>query len=106
MGLAVGNLVGAEVGDVLEVVERLLGGALLEEDVALEPPGDGSVELVAAELLDGDGEDPVKFLKSALLGLGDEEEDHEEGDSVESSIETEGTLRDELVMKLLLREYR
>lgn len=75
----------------LEVVEGLLGGALVEEHVALEPPGDLLGENVAGKLAVGDSKDPVKLLESSLLGLGDEEEDEEEGDGVETGVEAKGT---------------
>lgn len=60
--LGVRDLVGTGALDVLEVVERLLLGMLLEEDVALEPPWESDGELVGGELADGDGEDPVELL--------------------------------------------
>lgn len=81
----------------LEVVQRLLLGVALPEDVALEPVGESNLELVAGELADGKGKDPVEFLEGSLLGLRDPEEDHDEGDDVETSIETESTDDAELV---------
>lgn len=55
------------VAGVLLVVERLERGALLEEDVALEPPGCGLRELVLGELAGRYGEDVVEFLEGLLL---------------------------------------
>lgn len=89
--LGIGDLVGVGSLNVLEVVERLLLGVLLEEDPALEPPGESDGGLVLGELADGDGEDPVELLEGALLGLRDEEKDHDEGNDVETGVEAKGT---------------
>lgn len=79
-------------GDRLEVVQRAASGALLEEHPALEPPGDGLGDLILHEGSDGDSEDPVELFQGTLHGLGDPEEDHDEGDNVEASVDTEDTL--------------
>ena len=64
---------------------------LLEQDVALDEPGEVGSELVGDEFAGGDGEDPVEFLESTLHGLGDEEEDQDERNNVETGVHTEDT---------------
>lgn len=55
----------------LFLVQRLERGALLEEDVTLDPPRRGLSELVLGELAGGHGEDVVEFLEGLLLRLCD-----------------------------------
>jgi hypothetical protein len=50
------------------------------------------VKLIFHEDLGRDGKDVIKFFESALLGLGNPEEDHNEGYYVEAGIEAECTL--------------
>lgn len=90
--LLVGSLVGLQVGQVLEVVQRLELGVAAEQDVALDPPGQEGADLVLDEGARGHRKDPVELLERALLCLRHEEEDHEEGDHVEAGVETECTL--------------
>ncbi|KAK5632845.1 hypothetical protein RRF57_008559 [Xylaria bambusicola] len=73
------------------VVERLKCGALLEENPSLEPPRDDFGNLVVNELAGRDSEYIVELLECALLGLRNQEEDHEEGQDVEASVQAEGT---------------
>lgn len=49
------------------------------------------MELVAHEASAGDSEDIVEFFECTLLGLGDEEEDHDESHHVEASVKAEGS---------------
>lgn len=77
-------------GDLVELVQGRLGRVPLEEDVLLEPPGQGDGELVLHKGADGDGEDVVELLEGALHRLGDPEEDHDEGDDVEAGVQAKG----------------
>ena len=54
---------------VLLLVQRAERGALLEEHIALDPPGRGLGELVLGELAGGHGEDVVELLEGLLLRL-------------------------------------
>lgn len=67
-------------GNGLELVQRRADGILVpeaaEENPALEPEWEGCEGLVAGELPNGDSEDPVELLESALHRLGNPEEDH------------------------------
>lgn len=56
---------------VLFLVQRSERGALLEEDVALDPPWRGLGELVLGELAGGHSEDVVELLEGLLLRLCD-----------------------------------
>ena len=81
-------------GNSLEGVQGRADGVLVPEDTEKDPPleperQDGEA-LVAHEAGDGDGEDPVELLEGALHGLGDPEEDHDEGDDVETGVHAEG----------------
>jgi len=71
----------------LEMVEWLESGTLVEEDPALDEVWERLGDLVAHVGAGGDGEDVVEFLKRALLGLGNPEEDHDEGDDVGAGVE-------------------
>lgn len=76
---------------VLKVVEWLENGVLAEEDPSLNEVWEGLGELVVHVGASWDGEDVVQLLESALLGLWNPEEDHDEGDEVEAGVEAEGT---------------
>ncbi|KAF3068263.1 hypothetical protein CFAM422_007916 [Trichoderma lentiforme] len=77
--------------DIVELVQRSLGSTPLEEDVLLEPPGQGDSELVLHESANRHSKDIVELLESALHSLGYPEEDHDERDNVEASVEAECT---------------
>lgn len=66
---------------------------LLPEDPGLDPPRQYSEALVAHEGALWDSKDIVELLKSPLLRLRDEEEDHNKRDDVETSVQTERTGR-------------
>lgn len=70
--------------------QRRAWSNLAPEDVGLDPPRQHLAGLVGHELACRDGEDVVELLERALLGLGHEEEDHDEGDEVEAGVEAEG----------------
>lgn len=55
----------------LLLVQRSERGTLLEEDIALDPPGRGLGELVLGKLAGGHSEDVVQFLEGLLLRLCD-----------------------------------
>lgn len=69
----------------VELIERLLGRALLEQDVSFKPPRECRYHLILGELAHGDGEDVVKLFQCALLGLGHPKEDHDEREDVHST---------------------
>jgi len=83
--------------------ERWTGGAFVEQDVALEPPRGDLCHLVACEHWSGDVEDVVEFFQRQLLGLGsavghgirhgtylsEDQEQHDKGDRVQTSVEAE-----------------
>jgi len=62
---------------------------LAAQDPGFEPPWQNSEALVLHEDASGDTEDVVELLESALLGLWHEQEQHAEGDDVETSVEAE-----------------
>lgn len=72
-----------------------LGLALLPHNVAPRPPWDLLFEHEACVAARRDAEDVVEFLQSPLLRFGQEEEDHEEGDNVQTGrwIVSEGDLK-------------
>lgn len=74
----------------IKLVQRLQRSVPLEENPPLEPVGQGFRELVAHEDAGGDGEDVVELLEGALFGFREPEEDHDEGDDVETRVEAEG----------------
>lgn len=75
----------------IEMVQRLQYGALLHEDVTLEPPWQGLGELVLDMYPRGHGEDVIQFFKCALLRLWDEQEDKHQGGKIEAGVEGEST---------------
>lgn len=70
----------------VELVERLEGGRLVAEDITLEPVWKSFLGLVFDEDTVGDGENLVELFQGALLSLGDEQENKDKGDDVESGI--------------------
>lgn len=92
--VALGGRLGVGRSNSLKVVQRRADGALVVDEAAegvlLEPEGQDGEELVAHELGDGDGKDPVELLEGALHGLGDPEEDHDKGDDVEAGVHAKG----------------
>ena len=77
----------------IEMVQRLQYGALLEEDVTLEPPWQGLGELVFSVYPGGHGEDVIQLFKCALLRLWDEQEDKHQSGKIKPSVEGESTDR-------------
>jgi len=75
----------------IHVVKRLELSTLLHEYPPLKPPRSSFASLVGAELGSRDSEYVIEFLQSALLSLGNEEEDHHERADVQSRVEAEGT---------------
>lgn len=62
---------------------------LLAQDPGLEPPWQDSEALVLHEGTSWGGEDVVELLEGALLGLWHPEEQHDEGENVETGVEAE-----------------
>lgn len=77
----------------LKFVQRLKDRILLHKNPAVEPPWESGEELVAHVGASWDCEDVIEFLKSALLGFRNPEEDHDECNDVGSCVEAEDTLR-------------
>lgn len=75
----------------LEGVERLQLSVAVEEDPALEEVGNRLGNLVVRKAGGGQSKDPVELFQRTLLGLGNPEQDHKEGNDVETSVETKGT---------------
>jgi hypothetical protein len=75
--------------EVLELVKRLKLRVLLPQDVALDEPGQVCAQVIGNMATGRDTEDVVELFEGALLRLGEAEEDDEEGDDVETGIETE-----------------
>lgn len=71
--------------DGIEVIERFKRGALVEENIALDPVRKGLGELVVHERACGNGKDVVEFFERALLGLGHPEENHHECQEVQTA---------------------
>lgn len=61
-----------------------LGLALLPQNVVPSPPGDLLFEHETRVAPSRDAEDVVEFLQRPLLCFGQEEEDHEEGDHIQT----------------------
>lgn len=80
-------------GDLLKVIQWLEGSGALEKDVSLEPPGQSLSELVLGKGTNWNCKDPIKLLKGTLHGLGHPEENHDEGDEVESGVQSKRTER-------------
>lgn len=49
------------------------------------------MQLIGDESLSWHGKDVVEFFESPLFRLGDEEEDHDQGDDIETGVKAEGT---------------
>lgn len=62
------------------------GAKFSPQNPGLDPPWQDSEALVAHEGALRDSKDVVQLFKRPLLRLGDEEEDHDERDDVESSV--------------------
>ena len=62
----------------------------VEKDVTLDHVRKPQRELMMGHGGGGDGEHLVEFLKSELLGLRNQEEDHDPSQEIESSVETKG----------------
>lgn len=69
----------------VELVQWLQVRILLTEDIALDPPWENLEHLVSHMLACGDSKDVIEFFKGTLLGLGNPDEDHDEGYNVEST---------------------
>lgn len=70
---------------------------LFPQYVPVKEPGQIRADLVFHKCALGDGEDPVKILKGAALGLFDENEHEEEGYEVEPGEEAQCTTVAKLV---------
>ena len=95
----------------IEGVQWLERRALVEHNPALPPPRQSDAEVVSDEFTCGDAKDIVELLESSvvvsmqskwlkgfggslpLLGLWKPEEDHAEGDHIQSCIEADGSDR-------------
>lgn len=73
------------------LVEGLELGVPVEKHPALEPPRQSLGALVVDELGSWGPEDVVELLERALLGLGYPEEDHYEGEHIETGVEPKDT---------------
>jgi hypothetical protein len=76
----------------VEVIERLKLGIFLEKYPALDPPRQRLTELVLNELGSGETKYVVKFLQSSLFSFRYPEEDHHQGNDVETGVQAESTL--------------
>jgi len=63
---------------------------LTAEDVRLDPPRQDAADLVAHKPARGDCEDVVELFQSPLLGLWEEQEDHDERHNVQAGVEAKG----------------
>lgn len=84
-GLVAHRIAGGDTA--LELVERSESRILAEEHPSLEPPGQRGADLVFGKRANGDGEDVIELFERAFLGLGNPEEDHDEGEHVHSGVE-------------------
>lgn len=66
------------------IVQWLKNGGLVPEDMAAEEVGKGLVDLVACKGTSRDGEGVVELLESELLGFGEEKEEQDECDNIET----------------------
>lgn len=73
------------VRNVVKLVQRLQLN-VPAEDVALDPKGQRLADLVVHVNTSRHGKDVVELLEGALLGLGDPEEDHDQGGHVQATI--------------------
>lgn len=76
--------------DAVKLVQGLELGITLPEDPPLDEPRHELGDLVLGKLAGGDGEDIVELLEGALLGLGNKEEDHDQGEDVEACVDAKG----------------
>ena len=74
----------------IELIQRLQPGALLEQDIALHPIRQRLRKLIAHMGPSRHRKHVIELLEGALLGLGDPEEDHDEGGEVQAGVEAEG----------------
>lgn len=72
---------------------RLTDGIALPKHPALDEPGQDLGELVLGERAGGDSKDLVKLLEGKLLGLGDKEEDQDQGNDIGAGIEAKSANR-------------
>lgn len=79
--------------DVIESVKWLQLRALVHCHPALEEVRERLGDVVFSMLARRHGENIVELLECALLGLGYEEEDHDEGRHVQEGVETESARR-------------
>lgn len=79
--------------DVIESVKRLQLRAFVHCHPALEEVRERLGDVIFSMLTRRHGENIVELLERALLGLGYEEEDHDEGRHVQEGVETEGPRR-------------
>jgi hypothetical protein len=76
---------------VIELVQRLEHN-ITAHDILVEKPRQCLGNLVVHVCACWDGENVIQLLECALLRLGDPEEDHDEGDDVETGVEAECAL--------------
>jgi len=77
------------VNRVLRSVQVSKVGVLVAEKVSLEEVRKSLLDLVRGKLARGNGKDLVELLKGTLLSFRKQEEDHDEGNDVETGVEAE-----------------
>ena len=90
----------------LKLVQHRLRQPLSSQDVLLDPIGSHRADLILHVRARRHGEDVVELLERALFGLGQPEEDHEEGEGVEGGVESECTYGKRRISTMRLTESK
>lgn len=76
----------------VKLVQLRLWQILSPEDAAVNEPGQDRAQLIFRVRARGNTEDIIELLERSLLGFGKPQEDHDEGDDVQTCIEAKGAL--------------
>lgn len=89
------DLIRLALGSLANLVKLGTDSTLAAEYVTSDPPWKDLSELVSGVGASRHTEDVVELLEGSLLGLGQEQEDQNKGNDIQSSIEAESTLSSE-----------